>query len=323
MSAKTRIREAVQVLRDLGMPREQHNDRTALCLLALLDLDPRKKWSEAAEPRVGITPMMEFARDRYGVDYAPNTRETFRRFSVHQLVQAGIVVSNPDNPSRPVNSPKTVYQIAPEAGRLLRTLKSKEWKGRLVAYLTRQGALATRYARIRDLKRIPVRKVGSRSLHLTPGAHSQLIKAVVEQFASRFVPGSQLLYVGDTGKKWAYRNDKSFLALGIRLDEHGKMPDVAIHDRNRNWLILVEVVTSHGPVNPKRHEELRTLFAKSRAGLVFVTAFPSRAVMSKYWNELAWETEVWVADHPDHMIHLNGSRFLGPYGKPLKKKVAR
>ena len=323
MSAETRIREALQVLRDLGMPREQQNDRTALCLLALLDLDPRKKWREAADPRVGITPMMEFARDRYGVKYAPNTRETFRRFSVHQLVQAGLVVSNPDSPARPVNSPKTVYQIAPDARRLLRTLKSKKWESELAAYRARQGTLATRYARIRDLKRIPVRMARSRALPLTPGAHSQLIKAVVEQFAARFVPGSQLLYVGDTGKKWAYRDEKSFLALGIQLDEHGKMPDVAIHDRKRNWLVLVEVVTSHGPVNPKRHEELRALFAKSKAGLVFVTAFPSRAVMSKYWNELAWETEVWVADHPDHMIHLNGSRFLGPYGNPADKKVAK
>lgn len=323
MSAKTRIREAIQVLRDLGMPREQQNDRTALCLLALLDLEPRQKWGDAADPRVGITPMMEFARDHYGVEYAPNTRETFRRFSVHQLVQAGIVLSNPDNPSRPVNSPKTVYQIAPDAFRLLKRLKSKNWKSKLVAYRARQGALATRYARIRDLKRVPVRMDGSQALHLTPGAHSQLIRAVVEQFADRFVPGSQLLYVGDTGKKWAYRDDKGFLALGIQLDEHGKMPDVALHDQKRNWLVLVEVVTNHGPVNPKRHEELKALFAKSKAGLVFVTAFPSRAVMSKYWNELAWETEVWVADHPDHMIHLNGSRFLGPYGKPAKKKAGK
>lgn len=323
MSAKTRIREAVQVLRDLGMPREQQNDRTALCLLALLDLDPRHKWIDAADPRVGITPMMEFARDRYGVEYAPNTRETFRRFSVHQLVQAGIVVSNPDNSSRPVNSPKTVYQIAPDALRLLRTLKSKEWKGALAAYRAQQGTLATRYARIRDLKRVPVRMAGSCALRLTPGAHSQLIKAVVEQFAARFVPGSQLLYVGDTGKKWAYRNDKSFFALGIQLDEHGKMPDVVVHDGKRGWLVLVEVVTSHGPVNPKRHEELKKLFGKSRAGLVFVTAFPSRAIMSKYWNELAWETEVWVAEHPDHLIHLNGSRFLGPYEQPARKKGSR
>ncbi len=305
------------------MPHEQQNDRTALCLLALLDLNPRKKWSEAADPMVGITPMMEFARDSYGMVYAPNTRETFRRFSVHQLVQAGIVVSNPDDPSRPVNSPKTVYQMAPDAWRLLRLRESKKWEAELAAYRMRQGALATRYARIRDLKRIPVHIAGDRALHLTPGAHSQLIEAVVRQFAARFVPGSQLLYVGDTGKKWAYRDAAGFRALGIQLDEHGKMPDVAIHDRKRNWLVLIEVVTSHGPVNPKRHEELKILFAKSLAGLVFVTAFPSRAVMSKYWNELAWETEVWVADHPDHLIHLNGSRFLGPYGKSAKKKVGR
>ena len=323
MSAKTRIREAVHILRDLGVPREQQNDRTALCLLALLDIHPRNKWCEAEAPMVGITPMMEFAHTHYGVDYAPNTRETFRRFSVHQLMQAGIVVQNPDHPSRPVNSPKTVYQMAPDVWRLLKTWKSRHWKSKLSAYRAQQEALATRYARLRDLKRVPVRMAGARVLHLTPGAHSQLIQAVVEQFASRFVPGGQLLYVGDTGKKWTYRDGTRFLSLGIQLDEHGKMPDVVIHDRKRNWLVLVEVVTSHGPVNPKRHEELHALFAKSRVGLVFVTAFPSRIVMSKYWNELAWETEVWVADHPDHMIHLNGSRFLGPYGKPGKKGISR
>lgn len=323
MSAKTRIREAVQVLRDLGMPREQQNDRTALCLLALLDLDPDKKWCDAAEPLVGITPMMDFARDRYGVQYAPNTRETFRRFSVHQLVQAGLVLPNPDNPARPVNSPKTVYKIAPEALRLLRARKSKNWTEMVATFGAQRSTLADRYAHIRDLKRVPVRMAGNRILHLTPGAHSLLIRAVVEQFASRFVPGGNLLYVGDTGKKWSFRDEKGFGTLGIQLDEHGKMPDVVVHDGKRRWLVLIEVVTSHGPVNPKRHEELKRLFGKSKAGLVFVTAFPSRAIMSKYWNELAWETEVWVAEHPDHLIHLNGSRFLGPYAQPAQKKGCR
>jgi len=98
------------------------------------------------------------------------------------------------------------------------------------------------------------------------------------------------------------------------------MPDVVVYDRKRKWLVLIEVVTSHGPMNPKRYEELKGLFSKSRAGLVFVTAFPTRSGMLKYWNELAWETEVWVAEHPNHMIHLNGSRFMGPYQKPSKKR---
>ena len=75
----------------------------------------------------------------------------------------------------------------------------------------------------------------------------------------------------------------------------------------------MESVTSHGPVDGKRHAELAQLFAESTAGLVFVTAFPDRVVMSQYVGEIAWETEVWVADAPSHLIHFNGVRFLGPY----------
>ena len=91
------------------------------------------------------------------------------------------------------------------------------------------------------------------------------------------------------------------------------MPDVVIHHTARNWLILVEAVTSHGPVSPKRMAELRRLFSGSAAGLVFVTAFPDRRTMHKYLDQISWETEVWVADSPDHMIHFDGERFLGPY----------
>jgi hypothetical protein len=319
MNADKRIQETVQVLGALGMPREQQNDRTALCLLALLNLAPATPWSKAANPLVGITPMMDFARTRYGVKYAPNTRETFRRFSVHQLVQAGLVLQNPECPERPVNSPKTVYAIAPETLRLLKHLKSKNWGRLLAAHRKTQHTLAARYAGERTIKQIPVRIGGGILLRMTPGAHSNLIRAVVEQFAPRFIPGADLLYVGDTGKKWAFRDESRLHSLGICLDAHGKMPDVVVHDRKRNWLVLIEVVTSHGPVSPKRHEELKKLFWTSRAGLVFVTAFPSRTIMSKYWSDLAWETEVWVAEHPDHLIHLNGSRFLGPYEKPARK----
>jgi hypothetical protein len=323
MKAERRIEEAVRVLRELGMPREQQNDRTALCLLALLNLGPATKWSMATNPQVGITPMMDFAREQYGARYAPNTRETFRRFSVHQLVQAGMALSNPDDPGRPVNSPKTVYAIAPETLHLLKKAQSKDWRAGLAAYKKQQSSLAARYAGERQIQQIPVCMGKGRVLQLTPGAHSLLIRAVVEQFASRFIPGADLLYVGDTGQKWAFRDDARFTALGIGLDEHGKMPDVVVHDRKRNWLVLIEAFTSHGPVSPKRHEELKQLFVSSRAGLVFVTAFPSLTTMSKYWCDLAWETEVWVEEYPDHLIHLNGSRFLGPYEKPSRKRVGQ
>lgn len=94
------------------------------------------------------------------------------------------------------------------------------------------------------------------------------------------------------------------------------MPDVVLHFTAKNWLLLVEFVTSHSPVDGKRHAELAKLFAGSPAGLVYVTAFPNRAIMSRYLGEIAWETEVWVADAPSHLIHFNGVRFLGPYNAP-------
>ena len=91
------------------------------------------------------------------------------------------------------------------------------------------------------------------------------------------------------------------------------MPDVVVHHVEKNWLVLIEAVTSHGPVNPKRRQELKELFSGSKIGLVFVTAFLERKAMIKYLNDISWETEVWLAESPTHLIHFNGERFLGPY----------
>jgi hypothetical protein len=318
MSDHPRITEASAILAALGLPGAQQNERSALCLLALLDLGPDQAWSQAGNPLMGITPMMDFSRDRYGKHYAPNTRETFRRQSMHQFVAAGLALYNPDNPARPVNSPKSVYQIEPETLALLRAYGSRNWERKLAAYLDKRGTLAERYAQPREVARIPIHIAAGKRIRLSPGEHSALIKAIVEEFASRFVPGGLLIYAGDTGEKWGYFDKATLEHLGVRVDAHGKMPDVVILDPLRNWLILVEAVTSHGPVDGKRHAELATLFADSIAGLVYVTAFPSRAVGSRYMAEIAWETEVWVAEAPTHLIHFNGSRFLGPYS-PRKR----
>jgi hypothetical protein len=122
-----------------------------------------------------------------------------------------------------------------------------------------------------------------------------------------------LVYAGDTGDKMGYFDAPLLAGLGVAVDSHGKMPDVVLHFTRKNWLLLVESVTSHGPVDGKRHVELAKLFKDSKAGLVYVTAFPNRTLMGRYLSEIAWETEVWVADAPSHLIHFNGVRFLGPY----------
>jgi hypothetical protein len=315
MKWQKNINNAIKVLSLLGFPHAQQNERSALTLLALLNLSPWKKWQEAESPLIGITPIMDWVRDNYKKDYAPNTRETVRRQTMHQFVDAGIALYNPDNQRRPVNSPKAVYQIEPETLTLLKSFGTPSWDANIKKYFVKRKTLATRYAKERELSRIPVRIETGKEILLSPGEHNTLIKAVIEEFAPRFVPGGVLIYAGDTGDKWGYFDDAALSKLGVAVDSHGKMPDVVLYYPEQDWLLLVESVTSHGPMNAKRHEELARLFAKATPGLVYVTAFPNRPVMSRYLSEIAWETEVWIADAPSHLIHFNGERFLGPHIK--------
>ncbi len=307
-----KVRDALRLLKDLGMPPGQVNRRSALCLLALLDLRPNRGWGEIERPLMGITPIMDWCKRHYKTSYAPNTRETFRRQTMHQFVQAGIAVYNPDKPDRPVNSPHAVYQADVNLWEVLRLYPRPSYRRGLVAYLRERQTLAARYAGARDMQRIPVQVSRGQTFRLSAGQHSQLIKEVVEQFAPRFVPGARLVYVGDTAKKWAYFEEELLLSLGVKVDDHGKMPDVVLYWPDKNWLFLVESVTSHGPVDAKRHHELAVLFAAATAGLVYVSAFPNRRVMNRFLENISWETEVWVSDTPTHLIHFNGPSFMGP-----------
>lgn len=307
------VQDALKILECLGMPKAQRNERSALCLLALLHLTPDKNWNQVDSPLIGITPIMEFCRNYYAKEYAPNTRETVRRQTIHQFVEAGVALYNPDDPKRPVNSPKAVYQIEIETFNLLKTYKTEAWDAKLATYLSKHKTLQEKYAKARDHHLISLQIPGGTELQISPGEHSGLIKLIIEQFGPRFVPGGEVLYVGDTGEKWSFFDQPRLKELGVEVNSKGKMPDVILFYPEKKWLILIESVTSHGPVDGKRHNELATLFKASSVGIVYVTAFPSRSIMSRYIAEIAWETEVWIADAPSHLIHFNGIRFLGPY----------
>lgn len=313
VKAKKKIDEASAILRDLNLPREQQNERSALTLLALLNLKPETPWQEAGEPLMGITPMMEFFEEFYGKKYAPNTRETVRRQTVHQFLDAGIASINPDDPERPTNSPYAVYQIEPGLLKLLRTYATAEWEKGLKTYLASAETLKEKYAREREMKRIPIQVGKGKRITLSPGGQNVLVEKIIKHFCEYFTSGGKLVYVGDTEEKWAYFDERLLRSLGVEINVHGKMPDVIVYVERKNWLVLIEAVTSHGPVNPKRRGELKALFKHSKAGLVFVTAFLDRQAMMRFLGDISWETEVWVADSPTHLIHFNGERFLGPY----------
>ncbi len=311
--AYERVEVARTVLEVLGMDSERTNERSALVFLALLGLGVDSLWKEAANPMLGTRAIMDFIRDNYEREYAPNSRETVRRFTLHQFAEAHVLVKNPDQPDRPVNSPKSNYQITPEALSVIRTYGTTDWDVAVQTYLEDVPGLKAKYDAARAMDRIPLTLPNGAEFTLSPGGQNVLLKSMVEDFCALYTPGGEVLYVGDASDKWAFFERDRFSSLGVTLDEHGKMPDLVVFLPSRNWLILMEAASSHGPVDSKRHDELATLFSESTAGLVYVSCFPDRATLRKYVATVAWETEVWCADQPTHMIHYNGERFLGPY----------
>jgi len=313
IQAKKKVDEALNLLRELGLPRAQLNRRSALTLLAILDIKPETSWEDAGAPLRGITEMMDYFRDYFGVTYAPNTRETVRRQTVHQFLQVGLIIANPDDPYRPVNSPYTRYQIEPAALELMRAYGTYSWEVSLQNYMGQSLALNLLSIREREMPLIPVHLPDGREVKITTGGQNVLIKKIVEDFCPRYTPGGVILYLGDAGDKFRIYEREYLENLGIAIDEHSKMPDLVVHLPEKKWLMLIEAVTSHGPIDIKRHNELKELFRHSNAPLVFITAFQTRKVMAKYLSEIAWETDVWVAETPSHLLHFDGERFLGPY----------
>lgn len=307
------VGEAQQILKTLGLPPAQQTPMAGYTLLALCGLRPADPWSDAKRIRCSVTKgVMDYVRATFGKEYAPNTRETFRRFVLHQFVQARIADYNPFEPNLPTNSPKAHYAVTEDALTAIRAFGSPSWATTSAAFLASHGALSEAYAMRRDLERIPVQMPDGTVLRLSPGEHNKVQRAIIEEFAERFAPNSKVLYLGDTEDKNLHRDDEGFAALGITLTEHDKLPDVVLHDEKRGWIFFIEAVTSHGPVTPKRVLEIQRMIEACPAGPVYVSAFPSLAEFKRWITEIAWETEVWIAELPDHMIHYNGDRFLGP-----------
>lgn len=314
---ETRLREAMDILKELGFPSRQRNEVAAYTLLALAGLGPRNKWNQAIAPMLGISPIIGFIADKYGIRYAPNTRETVRDEAVKHFVEYGLLLRKPDQPGRPVNSGKTVYQIEPRTLQLLQAHGTKDWTLLLAEYLKGRAEVIKELQRGRSLVRIPVTLPGGRKVELSPGGQNPLIRDIVMEFGERFAPGGEVLYLGDAEDKFAHLEADKLAELGVQLSPAAKIPDVIVYDPQRNWLLLIEAVTSAGPVDGKRRKELKEVFAGYSAGLVFVTCFETRKAMQGFLSQIAWESEVWIASDPEHLIHFNGERCLGPYPDAL------
>jgi adenine-specific DNA-methyltransferase len=305
--------DALEILKSLGLPKQQQNERSCLTLLALAGLSEEDPWSAASRPLHRIWDVMGWMKDNYGKEYAANSRETIRRQTVHQFEQARLITRNPDDPSRPTNSGDTRYQLTKGAVKVLRAFDAADFSTKCERFLKQHGSLTEAYERARNLLKVAVTLPDGSKVELSPGVHNELQRLIVEEFAPRFAQGSVVVYLGDTAQKRLLVATDILNTLNIPEMNHDKLPDVVLYDERREWLFLIEAVTTHGPVSPKRHAELEAMLKDCPVGRVYVTAFMDFAGFKKYASEIVWESEVWIAEFPDHMIHFNGDKFLGPY----------
>ena len=302
-----KIEDAKTILRELGMPELQQNEIAAYSLLTLANIKAGDEWSVATNEWIRIHDVLQFTSQNYGKAYAENTRETIRKNCMHQFREAALIEDN----GKATNSPNYRYRITDEAIALVRAFHTTAWKSELENFQKMHNTLMEKYTSKKKMEMMPVR-VNGKELKFSPGKHNTLQRAIIEEFAPRFAPNCECLYIGDTTKKDLAKNVDKLFQLGFTITLHDKMPDVVLYVPDENWLYFIEAVTSTGPMSPQRVIEIEKMTENVAAGKIYVTAFPNFSTYKKFSEQLAWETEVWLSDMPDHMIHLNGNKFLGP-----------
>lgn len=302
-----KISDTREFLKNIGMPKQQQADICCYVILAMAGVKPETSWNEATNEWIRIHDILQFANTYYGTSYAENSRETFRKQALHRFRTAALVEDN----GKATNSPNYRYRLTNETLQLIRKINSSEWNTSLSTFLTYHEKLVDIYASKKKMTMMPV-KINGDDFNFSVGKHNELQKAIIEEFAPRFAPNSECLYVGDTIEKDLVKNTDKLSKLGFEITLHDKMPDVVLYREDKNWIYFVESVTSVGPMDPKRILEIEDLTRNVKAGKIFVTAFLDFKTYKKFAEGLAWETEVWIAEMPEHMIHLNGDKFMGP-----------
>ena len=295
------------LLKDLGFPPAQQAEVAVYTLLALSQIKPTSNWNSATNNWIRIHDVIEFSREYYGKEYAENSRETIRKQCMHPFREAALIEDN----GLATNSPHYRYKLTNEALNLIKSINADDYDSNLSTYLKTHETLIDKYKSKKKMKMMPVR-INNEDLEFSPGEHNKLQKDIIEKFAPRFAPNCVCLYVGDTINKNLINNTEKLKELGFEIIIHDTMPDIILYREDKDWIFFIEAVASSGAMTPERINKINAMTREVKSGKIFVTAFPSFLLYKKVSSQLAWETEVWLADMPDHMIHLNGDRFLGP-----------
>jgi type II restriction enzyme len=315
---KVLVNEALDILESVGIPMDRTErglERMAICFLAVAGIT--KKWSVSKdvneERYLKTRDIIKFVNENYEEKISPGSYDDIRRKDLKLLVLADLIVNSGEKQGAATNDPTRGYKLSPEFRDLVSFYKTSTWPSKLREFTQNRESLSEILSRKRDLKKMPVRLPNGKLLELSLGEHNVLQKAIIEEFLPRFGSDCEILYIGDTLKKNLHVEKGELKKLNFFELSHDELPDIIAYSKKNNWLYLIEAVHSAGPMSEIRMLELKKLLKDTKAELIFVTAFLKRADFRKWLMEIAWESEVWIADNPDHMIHFNGHKFLGAY----------
>lgn len=319
-SIATLVAQALQILSALGLPvnglQPRRKIKMAKAFIAVAGLKPTQSWTEIkvndANHRLRSRDVIRWMNAYLGENISPGSYDDIRRKDLLLPVEAGVVLKAAGNDGAATNDGTRGYAINPDFAPQIRKFGTPSWETDLPEFMAGKTTLVEQLQSRRALELLPV-NIGGREVVFSPGEHNQIQKAVIEEFLPRFGQNAQVLYVGDTADKFLFLDGEQLNELQFFEIAHEKLPDVLAYSRLMNWLYLIEAVHSANPIDPMRKRTLEMLTEKCSAGIIYVTAFLNRESFKKFVVDIAWETEVWIADDPDHMIHFNGDRFLGPH----------
>lgn len=322
-SQSQKMEQALNIIKSVGIPvrdlTPRRRERVALALLAVSHIKPLDRWTSArsffddGSKPVTTRQIIAFWNAHYGQKIADSSYDDVRRKDLVLLVEGGLVTKSAADPAADTNDGTRGYALGNEALALVRAYGSEGWEPELARFRAGLNPLADRLSRARQFHRVPVKLPDGRLISLSSGPHNRIQKAVVEEFLPRFSKGAQVLYLGDTEKKILINEVDALEELGISKPSRDMLPDIIAYENERDWLFLIEAVHSSNPISEMRHLKLRELVKGCEIGIVYVSAFEDMKAFAKFAKEIGWETEAWVANAPDHMIHFDGDRFLGPY----------
>ena len=317
-AVKDLIFKMLDILGEVGIPlnaTHRRLERMSMACLAVGHIKHSLHEARSTDDNSFMTTreIIAYENKNFGEKISLGSYDDIRRKDLLLLVQAGIVVNSSSLDLQATNNPTRGYALNPLFAELLICYGIPEWQNRVEAYKQKVKLLNEGLQKRRDMERVPVRLPSGMDLLLSFGEHNLLQKKIVEEFLPRFGMGAEILYIGDTSDKYLYMNKNMLQKIHFFTLQHDELPDIVAYSQRKNLLFLIEAVHSTGPMSDVRVLKLKRQLTECTAYPIFVTAFIDKKIFRKWVMEIAWESEVWIADNPDHMVHFNGNKFLDLY----------